>query len=96
MYVCIIYVYMYLFVCVCSLHTVCLHMFLQNYLHVPFHWLLAAKKKRIDFFWYIQSEIIIWTNILAIGHGDGFDLWWRKLKIFHLAKKVNMKCIATL
>lgn len=92
------YICLYVSICVCvfTVYRMFAHMFLQNYLHVPFHWLLAAKKKRIDFFWYIQSEIIIWTNILAIGHGDGFDLWWRKLKNFHLAKKVNMKCIATL
>lgn len=65
----VLYMFICIYLCVCSLHTVCLHMFLQNYLYVPFHWPLAAKK-RIDFFWYIQSEIIIWTNIMAIGHGD--------------------------
>lgn len=95
MYVCIIYVYMYLFVCVFTAYRMFAHVFTELSTR-SFSLAFGCEKKRIDFFWYIQSEIIIWTNILAIGHGDGFDLWWRKLKNFHLAKKVNMKCIATL
>lgn len=96
MCVCMYYICLYVSICVCvfTAYSMFAHVFI-DYLHVPFHWLLAAKN-RIYLFWYIQSEIIIWTNILAIGHGDGSDLWWRKLKNFHLAKKVNMKCIATL